>query len=119
MTRAATWTPAEDAELARVYPKGGLTACRRNLPQRTRDAIQKRVKHLGLHSADHHHKPGSKPRAATETKTRVCLACREDFPSEWAGERVCPACKHQKFWGAALQTPVSSGRRVFGIRREL
>lgn len=119
MTRAPNWTDPEDDELRRVYPKGGLTACRRRLPERPRDAIRERVKRLHLHKAQTHNKPGPKPRDESETKTRACLKCREPFPSEWAGERVCRGCKSQRFWGAALQTPVSSGGRVAGVGRGL
>ena len=28
-----------------------------------------------------------------EAKMRKCLKCRDDFLSEWSGERVCKACK--------------------------
>ena len=33
-----------------------------------------------------------------ETKTRRCLMCREDFESEWAGERICRRCKGTTAW---------------------
>lgn len=39
---------------------------------------------------------------ATETvpavKERKCLKCREPFPSEWAGERICKRCKSSGSW---------------------
>ena len=31
-------------------------------------------------------------------KTRKCLFCSQDFPSEWAGERVCKKCKATAAW---------------------
>jgi len=31
-------------------------------------------------------------------KIRQCLKCRNDFPSEWAGERVCSRCKSSNAW---------------------
>lgn len=37
-------------------------------------------------------------------KTRRCLRCETTFPSEWAGERICPRCKSSNAWrtGAPL-----------------
>ena len=33
------------------------------------------------------------PGAAEDPKSRQCLKCRKQFPSEWAGQRVCaPNC---------------------------
>lgn len=45
-------------------------------------------------------------------RTRLCLKCREDFPSSWAGERVCGRCKGRSDWrkGSPMQV-YSSGRR--------
>ncbi|MBT6442234.1 MAG: hypothetical protein HOK61_07395 [Alphaproteobacteria bacterium] len=31
-------------------------------------------------------------------KERQCLKCREEFPSEWAGERICKRCKSSGSW---------------------
>jgi uncharacterized paraquat-inducible protein A len=31
-------------------------------------------------------------------KIRQCLKCRNGFPSEWIGERVCPRCKKLNAW---------------------
>jgi hypothetical protein len=33
-----------------------------------------------------------------EAKVRKCLMCREPFPSEWAGERICRKCKSTAAW---------------------
>jgi len=33
-----------------------------------------------------------------EAKTRRCLSCSEDFPSAWAGERVCKKCRSSTKW---------------------
>jgi len=33
-----------------------------------------------------------------EAKVRLCLMCRKDFLSEWAGTRVCPKCKNSSAW---------------------
>ncbi len=30
------------------------------------------------------------------TKQRNCLKCQEEFPSEWAGSRLCDRCKSGK-----------------------
>ncbi len=31
-------------------------------------------------------------------KLRRCLVCSEDFPSAWAGERVCKRCRSSSQW---------------------
>ena len=36
--------------------------------------------------------------AADTARIRQCLKCRNDFPSEWAGERVCSRCKSSNAW---------------------
>ncbi len=33
-----------------------------------------------------------------DAKTRQCLMCSTPFPSQWAGERVCPKCKSSSTW---------------------
>lgn len=33
-----------------------------------------------------------------QAKTRRCLSCGEDFPSAWAGERVCKKCRSSTKW---------------------
>lgn len=38
------------------------------------------------------------PDVNPEAKTRNCLMCRDLFPSQWAGERVCPKCKSTSAW---------------------
>ncbi len=35
---------------------------------------------------------------APPSNSRRCLRCRDMFPSEWAGERVCPRCKKSAAW---------------------
>jgi hypothetical protein len=35
---------------------------------------------------------------AAPPKQRRCLSCRRAFPSAWAGERVCRACKGTRAW---------------------
>lgn len=45
-----------------------------------------------------------KPEPKTEAETlsgskhRPCLMCRQQFESEWAGERVCKRCKATASW---------------------
>jgi len=29
---------------------------------------------------------------------RICLMCRKNFESEWAGERICHKCKSTEAW---------------------
>ncbi len=31
-------------------------------------------------------------------KLRRCLLCGEDFPSTWAGERICRRCRSSNTW---------------------
>lgn len=33
-----------------------------------------------------------------QEKLRRCLSCGEDFPSAWAGERVCKRCRSSSRW---------------------
>jgi hypothetical protein len=48
---------------------------------------------------------GEAPEPITDPKTRRCLKCRKDFVSAWAGERVCPKCKHSADWRAGHGSP--------------
>lgn len=36
--------------------------------------------------------------AGDRPKSRPCLRCRTEFPSEWSGERICPRCKKTESW---------------------
>lgn len=38
----------------------------------------------------------------SEEKIRSCLICRRDFPSAWAGERVCRSCKSTSAWRSGI-----------------
>lgn len=42
--------------------------------------------------------PEPKTEADTALKPRQCLMCRQEFESEWAGERVCKRCKATASW---------------------
>jgi hypothetical protein len=33
-----------------------------------------------------------------EAKIRKCLMCGTQFPSEWAGERICRKCRSSSTW---------------------
>lgn len=33
-----------------------------------------------------------------QARTRKCLMCGADFPSKWAGERICRKCKSSTAW---------------------
>ncbi len=37
-----------------------------------------------------------------DIKARRCLSCEEAFNSQWAGERICPRCKHSSAWRAGV-----------------
>lgn len=39
-----------------------------------------------------------RPERVDEEMVRLCLKCREPFPSSWAGERVCKTCKSRDEW---------------------
>jgi len=45
------------------------------------------------------------PEMDIDPKVRNCLSCLRPFTSEWAGERICPKCKHSSSWrsGSAHQ----------------
>ena len=49
------------------------------------------------------------PEGDIHPKVRNCLACRQPFPSAWAGERICPKCKSSSSWrsGTARQFPAA------------
>ena len=47
-------------------------------------------------SSEYHKKPESDRKH--EVKTRKCLMCRNDFKSNWSGERICPNCKQTQAW---------------------
>lgn len=52
-------------------------------------------------------KRASDPRPSDPvSRTRRCLKCGADFPSEWAGQRVCAKCKKKVGWrsGTSLRT---------------
>ncbi len=38
------------------------------------------------------------PEMDIDPKVRNCLSCLRPFTSEWAGERICPKCKHSSSW---------------------
>ena len=38
------------------------------------------------------------PGNTIDEKARICLICRSEFPSEWAGERICRRCKATSVW---------------------
>ena len=46
----------------------------------------------------HYSKLKPEPEREHDPKVRSCLACRQPFTSEWAGERICPKCKHSSSW---------------------
>jgi len=37
-----------------------------------------------------------------EVKQRRCLNCTDQFPSVWAGERVCKRCKQTSSWRSGV-----------------
>ena len=46
-------------------------------------------------------------------KLRRCLLCKAEFPSAWAGERLCSRCKNTAKWrnGVPSSRLGSGGRR--------
>jgi len=42
--------------------------------------------------------------AVDEPKSRQCLKCRDDFHSEWSGQRVCTKCKNRSEWRSGVRT---------------
>lgn len=46
-------------------------------------------------------------------KIRRCLRCKEEFPSQWSGERVCSRCKSTNAWrsGLPLKTSAAGNKR--------
>lgn len=46
----------------------------------------------------------SVPQHEHEPKVRKCLMCRNQFDSNWAGERVCKPCKSQSRWRSSASS---------------
>ena len=46
----------------------------------------------------HYSKLKPEPEREHDPKVRNCLSCLQPFTSEWAGERICPKCKHSSWW---------------------
>ena len=46
----------------------------------------------------HENDAGTKRPQKDTAKIRLCLKCQNEFPSEWAGERVCVRCKSKAAW---------------------
>jgi hypothetical protein len=46
--------------------------------------------------------PAQDPEVTAEEKIRKCLICRSEFPSAWAGERVCRRCKGLSSWRSGV-----------------
>lgn len=44
------------------------------------------------------HDEGEQQARHGEQKTRNCLICKTEFPSGWAGERICRRCKSTSAW---------------------
>ena len=57
----------------------------------------------------HYSKLKPEPEREHDPKVRNCLSCLCPFTSEWAGERICPKCKHSSSWrmGSLSQWAVS------------
>ncbi len=102
------WTPAEDAVLARHYPRGGAKACARHLARRSLQAIGSHAAYLQI-SASQEHLANVRAAAGTDAKPardldglplrqrpalRKCLGpdCGRLFESEHCGHRLCTAC---------------------------
>lgn len=51
--------------------------------------------------------------AAPVPKLRHCLMCSNEFPSAWAGERLCSRCKGTSAWrrGVSASQLRGGGRR--------
>jgi hypothetical protein len=49
---------------------------------------------------DDHKKPTAEHGA--DAKMRRCLMCKRPFPSAWAGERFCRACKSTEAWRSGI-----------------
>ncbi len=47
--------------------------------------------------------PARQP-TADQPKSRQCLKCREQFLSEWSGQRLCRKCKGRSAWRSGVRT---------------
>jgi hypothetical protein len=45
-----------------------------------------------------------------EVKQRRCLNCTDQFPSVWAGERVCKRCKQTSSWRSGVASKPANNR---------
>ena len=99
------WTDAEDAIIARLYPKGGAGACMPFLPGRSPQSIRVHAHKRGIHRE--RPQPGtaqdSKPPPLRQykKKRRDCLCCQNEFVSDGPHNRICRQCKGRESWQSA------------------
>jgi len=57
--------------------------------------------------------PIDAPVQRSDPKVRLCLRCRDEFESAWAGERICGRCKSSTTWrsGLPVRAGATGGRR--------
>lgn len=57
--------------------------------------------------------PVEAPVQRSDPKVRLCLRCRDEFESAWAGERICAHCKSSTTWrsGLPVRAGATGGRR--------
>jgi hypothetical protein len=51
------------------------------------------------------------PDGAFRRLQRICLSCRAQFDSAWAGERICLRCKGTTTWRNGASTTASRSDR--------
>lgn len=96
------WTKAEEERLKAMHAEGMLLADMATALNRADPGVRHRLIKLGLRDGALRGPEKPKRRAAKperpEPTQRRCLMCRDEFPSEWAGERVCGSCKGTAAW---------------------
>lgn len=106
------WLPNEDRILHAHYAEHGGAWCARAINKtmggcRNAKSVHRRASKLGIQAqctkADRVRQVAAAKREAREAemRTRKCLICGENFPSEWIGNRACKTCKQTAAWRAA------------------
>ena len=82
------WSPADLEKLLKLINDGlGVPEIAKKLNCKA-ERVRDKLKNLSYRDG------AKRPR----TTTRKCLCCRENFPSEGAGDRVCRRCESTEGW---------------------
>jgi len=102
------WTPADEARLRRMVPKGLDEGFMANKLGRPRGDVTAAIKRLGLEDKFYEPDPATAP-----LKDRLCLNCDRPFKS--TADRICPACKSRVAFSSEVD-PYQNNYKPKGIQ---